>query len=244
MIMGKTEWMRRSFTLIELLVVIAIIAILAGMLLPALTKAKMASEKTGCSSNLKQIGNAMAMYRNDWNDFLAPGSAGTKNLYYWDYQYGFRYLNGQIKPSEWPNEKSKSWQVFRCPEDKTVVTAANQVRRSYSLVRDLMQSGHPTKTASYKQPSRTYAIADVDYHNHLQKSTDIFKVSLVGYGRTDGRWDITTSMQIGPNHNNAANILFLDGHAASRDRWKGRDVDLSYNTDYADIEARIAHFVE
>jgi prepilin-type processing-associated H-X9-DG protein/prepilin-type N-terminal cleavage/methylation domain-containing protein len=100
----------RSFTLIELLVVIAIIAILAGLLLPALSRSRAMARRTACLSNLRQMGHAFLMYASDHDrrlpaiDFNAPAPS---NLWYHAIA---PYVSSKDLAFNWPPGG-----VFRCP---------------------------------------------------------------------------------------------------------------------------------
>jgi len=240
----------RAFTLIELLVVIAIIAILAGLLLPVLGRAKAKGRSIACLSNVRQLTLGWYLYAQDHEDQLAPNIVEYTGGIYRNRPGSWVLGNAQIDIALtnltegllWPCAQAAG--LYRCPADRSLAKVPGQRAlriRSYSLNGHLnpwgdgflsdQTPGYPfLSIRKYSQlvnpsPSRVFTFLDVE-----EKSIDsgdfcawidsITPLRIIWYGQPADR------------HSGGANLGYADGHAAYQ-RWKWPKVFRQYGQEPA-----------
>lgn len=192
---------RQGFTLIELLVVIAIIAILAAILFPVFARAREKARQTSCLSNQKQIGLALMMYVQDYDEtYPAYYNFGST------VPAGARYWNDVIQPY------TKNWQMFICPSQSTTSYYASYAANYYFVFSNFEHDSswppeHGDKLSEIKRPAEIIAVAE---------GTSYITIYDPGVASSSGGyWGL-----IDARHNEGLNIAFCDGHA----KWMKRDV--------------------
>lgn len=182
------------FTLIELLIVIAIIAILGGILLPAIQKAKDRTTQIACSNNLKQTMTASLMYAGDWSDWIYTGTLYKNPRSTLDGDLVAKYITGTcfVCPSAKNETMVQSWM-----NSKDGFTPYLNYAINISIKNGAACRTH--KLSQIQQPStKSLWIDAIDYQFHWQSDTWQTLISTVSY-----------------RHTQKFNNAFLDGHVSA-----------------------------
>ncbi|MDB6112085.1 MAG: xcpT 2 [Pedosphaera sp.] len=222
---ASREKLETGFTLIELLVVIAIIAILAGMLLPALAKAKQKAQAIECMNNSRQLALAWLQYAADNNDTCIDnyGANQTNGWVEGVLNWGFtadnidrtKLTRGKLGPYT-----AKNVGIYHCPADRSVGFGQTQERvRSMSMNAFVGNPNPPPGTPSKLFPNWTQFIKMNDFRSptsifvFLDEHPDSINDGWYIYCNTAPPELSTWSDLPASYHNGAAGFSFADGHS-------------------------------
>jgi prepilin-type processing-associated H-X9-DG protein/prepilin-type N-terminal cleavage/methylation domain-containing protein len=239
-----------AFTLIELLVVMAVIAILASMLLTALSKTKMATSSISCANNLRQLQIAWHLYATDYNGDL-PGNQWKKVNWQDDCPDGYQsdanswvLGDASINKLDWGIRNGslfpylKATEVYHCPTDCSFVLDAEPRRlrnRSYSM--SYYMNGSPylpqrqTKLSQVRPASNVFVFLD-EHENSINDGVFyVHPAGDIGEQVAGPHWMDLPAQR----HGGGCNFAFADGHAARWPwKWQGRTQPDSHVENSAD----------
>ena len=216
---GDTGVKASAFTLIELLVVIAIIAILAAILLPALNSARERGRTASCISNLKQLGMAAEMYRNDNEDYFVEFQPkyykGTAmNFLKWPH-----LLDNYITMIEYVGTKdyAKCASVLQCPSDPDFNSAYN-IGNDKMGVEDNPSYAYNFKLCSIVDDGTVRTVWKYEQIKAPQKKVMFADGYHKGYGSvksSTASCKLAAPADIAKRHSNGSNIAYVAGHVAN-----------------------------
>ncbi|MCQ2377913.1 MAG: hypothetical protein MJ016_01720 [Victivallaceae bacterium] len=240
----KSRFRFRRFTLLELLIVVFIIATLAGLLTPALSRARAGARKSNCSNNLRQIGMLQMLYSSNYDDFFCPLSTLHGS---WDSGVsvdGKMTGYGLLALGTGSGESAHNSRLFQCPEAMNYTPEFTTRYAGYGYNEclgedcyNVMRSGG-RKVTQVVSPSTTLMNADGGYLSCGKYETTSFlrapEPGYFGYGMLKFYGTIDF------RHNQSAVAVFVDNHVGeSRTIYKTHDAGDGIRTGFwsKDLEA-------